>query len=82
MTFLELFLQGEAVADAGDLDEAITAFRQVKPKELSWQELCSDPASAPVIHRYRSFEAYLDNEDAIETIHPTVEMLDQASSDD
>ena len=81
MTFYELVLQGEAFGDAGDLEEAIAAFREAKPKELSWQELCADPDAAPEIRRYRSFEAFLDNEDAIETIRPTVEMLDAAPAE-
>jgi hypothetical protein len=29
-----------------------------------------------LIRRYRSFDAFLDNEDAIETIHPSPSMLD------
>ena len=76
MTFYELLLQGEACGDAADLDEALEVLREARPKDLSWQELLADPATAPVIHRYRSFEAFLDNEDAIETIDPTLEMLD------
>jgi hypothetical protein len=50
----------------------------VKPKELSWQEVCADPSYAPTIRRYRSFEAFLDNEDELETILPTAEMLEHA----
>ena len=81
MTFFELLLQGEAFGDAGDMDEAIACFRAAKPKDLSWQDLCADPEAAPVIRRYRSFDAFLDNEDAIETIHPSPEMLDQPAAD-
>jgi hypothetical protein len=81
MTFYELLLQGEAFGDAGDLEEAIAAFREARPKELSWQELCADPDAAPEIRRYRSFEAFLDNEDAIETIHPTVAMLEPSPAE-
>jgi hypothetical protein len=76
MTFYELLLQGEAFGDAGDLDEAMAAFREAKPKELTWEQLCQDPEAAPLIRRYRSFDAFLDNEDAIETIHPSPSMLD------
>ncbi|MFM7651407.1 MAG: hypothetical protein ACKO5M_00565 [Vulcanococcus sp.] len=81
MTFFELLLRGEAVGDAGDLEEAIAVFREVKPKDRSWQELCDDPDAAPEIRRYRSFDAFLDNEDAIETIHPTAAMLDAPPAD-
>ena len=81
MTFYELLLQGEAFGDAGDLDEAMAAFREAKPKELTWQQLCADPEAAPLIRRYRSFDAFLDNEDAIETIHPSPAMLDGVDVD-
>lgn len=81
MTFYELVLQGEAVGDAGDLDEALAVFREAKPDDLTWQELFADPAAAPLIRRYRSFEAFLDNEDAVEIITPSIDMLDQPSVD-
>lgn len=79
MTFYELLLQGEAIGDAGDLEEAIATLREARPEELSWQQLCTDPESAPIIRRYRSFEAFLDNEDAVETIRPTAAMLEPES---
>ena len=76
MTFYELLLQGEAFGDAADLDEALETLREARPKELSWEQLCADPEEAPVIRSYRSFEAFLDNEDAVETILPTPAMLE------
>ncbi|MFM2081089.1 MAG: hypothetical protein RLZZ219_1771 [Cyanobacteriota bacterium] len=81
MTFYELLLQGEAIGDAADLEEAIATLREARPKQLSWQQLCDDPAAAPLIRRYRSFEAFLDNEDAIETIQPCVSMLEPPAGD-
>jgi len=81
MTFYELLLQGDAFGDAGDLEEALAALREARPKDRTWQELCDDPEAAPQIRRYRSFEAFLDNEDAIETIHPTAAMLDEAPAE-
>ena len=78
MSFLELILLGEAFGDAADLEEALAAFREARPEGSSWSELCADPDAAPTIHRYRSFEAFLDNEDAIETLHPTAAMLEPA----
>ena len=78
--FYELLWQGEVVSDAADLPEALEAFQALKPKHLSWEQICADPAVAPTIRRYRSFDAFLDNEDAVETIHPTAEMLEQAAS--
>jgi hypothetical protein len=41
----------------------------------------ADPVYSPCIRRYRSFEAFLDNEDELETIHPTQEMLERAGAD-
>ena len=82
MTFYELIWQGEGVGDAGDLEEALLNFQEIKPKELSWQQVFADANQAPPsIRRYRSFDAFLDNEDAIETIHPSPEMLDQPAAD-
>lgn len=81
MTFYELVLQGEAFADAADIEEALTAFREARPKQMTWQELCADPAAAPLIRRYRSFEAFLDNEDAVETIVLTIDMLELSPQD-
>ena len=77
MTFFELLWKGENCGDAGDLEEALVHFQELIPKHLSWQEVCSDPEIEPTICRFRSFEAFLDNEDALETIHPTAEMLER-----
>ena len=77
MTFFELLWKGENCGDAGDLEEALVHFQELRPKHLSWQEVCSDSEIEPTICRFRSFEAFLDNEDALETIHPTAEMLDR-----
>ena len=77
MTFYELIWQGEGCGDAGDLEEALANFQEFRPKELSWQEVCADPSYSPTIHRFRSFEAYLDNEDALEVIEPTADMLER-----
>jgi hypothetical protein len=68
MTFLELLLGEEPVGDAGDLAEALEAFQELKPEDSSWTELCADAATVPTIRRYSSFEAFLDNADALETI--------------
>jgi len=77
VTFFELLWMGENCGDAGDLEEALVHFQELRPKHLSWQEVCSDPEIEPTICRFRSFEAFLDNEDALETIHPTAEMLER-----
>ena len=80
MTFYELVWQGEGFSDASDLEEATAAFLELKPKELSWSEVCADPTNGPTIRRYRSFDAFLDNEDAIETIVVTAAMLEAAEA--
>ncbi|MBM5806960.1 MAG: hypothetical protein FJ056_04600 [Cyanobacteria bacterium M_surface_10_m2_179] len=77
MSFFELIWKGEGCGDAADLEEALLNFQEIKPKELSWQEVFADPAMAPCIRRYRSFDAFLDNEDELETIHPSQEMLER-----
>ena len=64
MTFYELIWRGEGCGDAADLEEALLNFQEIKPKELSWQEVFADAGQAPpCIRRYSSFEAFLDNED-------------------
>ena len=75
MTFLELLLGDEAVGDAADLQEALEVFRELKPDDSSWPELCADPATVPTIRRYSSFEAFLDNADALETIQLEADQL-------
>ncbi len=80
MTFYELVWQEEGFSDAADLEEAIAAFLELKPKELSWSEVCADPTYGPTIRRYRSFDAFLDNEDAIETIVVTAAMFESAEA--
>ncbi|NDG74455.1 MAG: hypothetical protein EBX49_03770, partial [Synechococcaceae bacterium WB8_1B_136] len=65
MTFYELLWEGEGCGDAADLAEALAFFQEIKPKQLSWEEVCGNPAYSPTIRRYRSFEAFLDNEDEL-----------------
>ena len=36
MGFFEVFWQGEAIGDGGDLEEALTAYLAVQPEEGSW----------------------------------------------
>ncbi|MEN9859752.1 MAG: hypothetical protein ACO3GW_05675 [Vulcanococcus sp.] len=82
MTFYELIWQGEGVGDAGDLEEALLNFQEIKPKDLSWAEVFADrDQDPPSIRRYRSFEAFLDNEDELETIQLTQDMLERFAPD-
>lgn len=79
MTFYELLWEGEGCGDAADLAEALAFFQELKPNGLTWQQVCADRRYDPTIRRYRSFEAFLDNEDELETIRPTLEMLEAAA---
>ena len=82
MTFLELLLGEEVVGDAADLEEALALFQELKPDDASWPQLCADPTTAPSIRRYRSFDAFLDNADALETIHLSAERLGASADAD
>ena len=82
MTFYELIWRGDGCGDAADLEEALLNFQEIKPKELSWQEVFVDTShEPPCIRRYRSFDAFLDNEDELETIYPSQEMLERFAPD-
>jgi len=78
MGFFEVFWQGEAIGDGGDLEEALTAYLAVQPEEGSWVEACTAAEEQPCILRYASFEAYLDNADELETIPVTAAMIEAA----
>jgi hypothetical protein len=83
MTFFEVYWRGDCVADAGDLDEALACYAGIRPEGLSWQEAWDQALAVgdppPVVCRYRSFEAFLDNEEALETIPITLAMLEAAA---
>ncbi|MEX0587933.1 MAG: hypothetical protein WD136_01635 [Cyanobium sp.] len=78
MGFFEVFWQGEAIGDGGDLDEALTTYLTVQPEEGSWADACAAAAAQPCIRRFASFEAYLDNADELETIPVTAAMIEAA----
>jgi hypothetical protein len=78
MGFFEVFWDGEAIGDGGDLEEALTAYLSVQPEDISWAEACAAASAPPCIRRYASFEAYLDNADEQETIAVTVAMIEAA----
>jgi hypothetical protein len=78
MGFFEVFWQGEAIGDGGDLEEALTAYLTVQPEEGSWADACAEAELQPCIRRYASFEAYLDNADELETIPVTAAMIEAA----
>ena len=76
--FYEAIWDGEGIGDGGDVEEALLSYAQFQDDDLSWLEAirrCSEP---PCVKRYRSFEAYLDNADEVETIPVTVDMIEIA----
>ena len=76
--FFEAIWHGEGVGDGGDLEEALQAYVAVKPEEGDWIEACAAEGADPVIERFASFEAYLDNADPLERIAVTPQMISEA----
>ena len=76
--FFEAIWHGEGVGDGGDLEEALQAYVAVKPEEGNWVEACAADGADPVIERFASFEAYLDNADPLERIAVTPQMISEA----
>ena len=73
--FLEAFWHGQGIGDGGDLDEALQSYQSVEPDDGDWTRACTAPGADPWIERFASFEAYLDNEDALERIPVTAQMI-------
>ena len=42
MGFYEVFWHGEAIGDAGDLDEALASYGVVKPEDGDWAAACGE----------------------------------------
>ena len=76
--FFEAIWHGEGVGDGGDLEEALQSYIAVKPEEGDWVEACAAEGADPVIERFASFEAYLDNADPLERIVVTPQMISDA----
>ena len=76
--FYEVYWHGEAIGDGGDLQEALACYALVAPDDGNWQAACSDPEAEPRIERHASFDAFLDNEDAMETIAVDAQMIVEA----
>ena len=74
--FFEVFWHGEAIGDAGELDEALASYGVVNPEDGDWAAACVE--AEPVIQRYASFEAFLDNDDALDTIPVNAAMIEAA----
>ncbi len=73
--FFETIWHGEGIGDGGNLDEALQAYVAVKPDNNDWIEACSAEGANPHIERFSSFDSYLDNEDALERIPVTPQMI-------
>lgn len=76
--FYEALWEGEGIGDGGDVEEALLSYIQVQDDDLSWEEAIRRASVPPCLKRYRSFEAYLDNADELETIPVTATMIDSA----
>ena len=79
MEFYEALWHGESIGDGGDPHEALQAYGIVAPEDGDWQAACT--AADPCLHRYASFDAFLDNADALETIPVTAAMIEAALVD-
>ena len=73
--FFEAIWHGEGIGDGGDLDEALQSFVVVKPGNNDWIEACAVEGAKPCIERFASFDSYLDNQDALEVITVTPQMI-------
>lgn len=78
MAFFEVMWHGEGIGDGGDPQEALQAFAVVIPDDGNWSAACEAPGAEPCLNRFASFEAFLDNDDALETIPVTAAMIEAA----
>jgi hypothetical protein len=76
--FYEVHWHGEAIGDGGDLQEALACYALVAPDDGDWAAACAVAGAEPRIERYASFDAFLDNEDALETIRVSASMIEAA----
>lgn len=77
--FFETLWHGETIGDGGDPGEALLAYAAVRPPAETWDgdwiALCDAPGADPHLLRYASFEAFLDNADALERIPVSAAMI-------
>jgi hypothetical protein len=81
MTFFEVLWHGEPIDDASDPQEALAGYAVVRPEDGDWHAACAAPGADPCLLRYESFEAFLHNADALETIPVTAAMIAAALAD-
>jgi hypothetical protein len=82
MAFFEVLWHGDSIADGGDLEEALLGYASVRPDDGDWAGACAAPGADPQVLRYASFDAFLDNADALEAIPVTAAMITAALPDD
>ena len=80
--FYEVYWHGEAIGDGGDLQEALACYALVAPDDGDWEAACADSEAEPHIERHASFDAFLDNEDALEIIAVNAQMIVEALPQD
>ena len=73
--FFEAIWHGEGIGDGGDLDEALQAYVVVKPENNDWIESSAVEGADPHIESSASHDSYLDNQDALEVIQVTPQMI-------
>lgn len=78
MSFYDVIWHGESIGDGGDPGEALLAYAAVAPEDGDWAAACAAEGAEPCLNRFASFEAYLDNADALETIPVTAAMIEAA----
>ena len=69
------------IGDGGDLAEALECFAAVRPDDQDWEQACAAPGAEPMVRRYASFDAFLDNADELETLPVTAAMIREALGD-
>lgn len=75
MSFYETIWNGKSIGDGADLVEALQAYIFVKPGDGNWELAFMDLEYTPQLQRFTSFDAYLDNQDPLEIIPVSVEMI-------
>lgn len=78
MAFFEVLWHGESIGDGADLEEALLGYAAVRPDDGDWLSACAASGADPLILRYASFEAFLDNADALEAIPVSAGMITAA----
>jgi hypothetical protein len=81
MTFFEVFWHGEAISDHTDPQDALLEYALVRPEDGDWTAACAAAGADPHLLRYESFEAFLHNADALETIPVSAAMIEAALAD-